>query len=89
MGDCSCGIPEGAVVLNVLHIVEYLDPKDGDLYKLDLSTGGDGDDLPISKYLELCEWGRMIAVAPIVADMVRDYVFGDDDDGNEEETAEI
>jgi hypothetical protein len=89
MDNCSCGIPDNAVVLNVLHIVEYLDP-DGDIYKLDISVGGDGDDLPTGKYMELAEWARMIATAPIIAEMVHDYVFGsDDDDGEEDETAEV
>ena len=87
--NCSCGIPDNAVVLNTLNIVEYLDPEDGDIYKVDLSYGSDGDDLPTGKYLELAEWARMIASAPILADMIHDYVFGDDDDGNEEENAEV
>jgi hypothetical protein len=87
MGDnCSCGIPDNAVILNQLHIVEFLDPNDGDIYKLDLSTGGDGDDLPTSKYFELCEWGRMMATAPIIADMVHDYIFQEDDGDGEEES---
>lgn len=90
MGDnCSCGIPDNAVILNQLHIVEFLDPNDGDIYKLDLSTGGDGDDLPTSKYYELAEWARMMASAPIIADMVADYVYGGDDDDGDQEEAQI
>lgn len=87
MDNCSCGVPENAIVLNQLHIVEFLDP-DGDIYKIDLSVGGDGEELPTSKYYELAEWARMMASAPIIADMVHDYVFGDDD-GDEDETAEV
>lgn len=90
MGSCSCGVPENAVVLNQLHIIEFLDPDDEDIYKIDLSCGGDGEDLPTSKYFELAEWARMMATAPLIAEMVHDYVFGPgDDDGEQEEEAEV
>lgn len=88
MDNCSCGVPEKAVILNQLNIVEFLDPDDGEIYKLDLSCGGDGEELATSKYFELAEWARMMATAPIIADLVHDYVFGEDEDGTEDETAE-
>ncbi len=72
------------MVLNQLIIIEYLDPEDGDIYKIDLSTGGDGDDMSTGKYYELAEWARMLASAPIIAEMVHDYVFQEEeDDGGE------
>lgn len=86
MGSCSCGVPETAVILNQLNIVEFIDSDDGEIYKLDLSCGGDGEELPTSKYFELAEWARMMATAPVIADMVHDYIFGGDDD--EDETVE-
>lgn len=88
MDNCSCGIPDNAVVLNTLNIVEYLDPEDGDIYKVDLSCGSDGDDLPTGKYYELAEWARMIASAPFIAEMVHDYIF-EGDDGDDDENAEV
>lgn len=63
-------MPPGAVILNELRIVEFLDPSDQEIYKLDLSCGGDGNDLATSKQLELAEWARLIATAPILADIV-------------------
>lgn len=75
---CDLDIPDKAVVLNILHIVEYLDPN-GEIYKTDLSVGGDGRDLDIGKQLELIEWARSFAVSPLIAEMVHDYVFGDED----------
>lgn len=80
----SCGIPRGAVILGQLHIVEFLDPEDGEIYKIDLSSDGDARDLPAGKYFELAEWARMMAAAPILADMASEYLYGEDDDGEDE-----
>ena len=81
--DDEYGVPEGALVLNQLHIVEYID-TDGELYKMDLSYSRDGGDLSSGKYFELCEWARMMAAAPLLADMVRDHVYyEEDEEGNE------
>lgn len=73
------GVPAGAIILNELHIVEFIDGDDGMVYKMDLSHSGD-DDLSSGKYFELCEWARMLAAAPHLAEMVRDYVYEEDED---------
>lgn len=75
---CNLDIPAGAVVLNQLHVVEYLDPN-GEIYKTDLSIGGDTRDLEMGKALELIEWARSFTVSPLIAEMVHDYVFGEED----------
>lgn len=81
--DCDCGIPEKAIVTGVLHVVEYIDEQ-GDTWKIDLSNDGSGSELSTAKYIELSEWGRMIATAPVLAEMVHslihDYVYGEGDD---------
>lgn len=82
-------IPDGAVVLSQLHLIEYLDPDDGTIYKLDLSCDGSGEDLSADKYFSLCEWARLIASAPILADMVGAELFGDDEDGTDDEISEV
>lgn len=79
MADEEYGVPEGALVLNQLHIVEYID-TDGELYKMDLSYSRDGEDLSSGKYFELCEWARMMAMAPHLADMIHDHVYGEEGD---------
>lgn len=68
--------------------MEYLDDE-GELWKIDLSCGGDGNDLATSKQLELAEWARMMTIAPIISDMVGSYLFGDEEDGGEEEISEV
>lgn len=87
MADCECGgIPKDAVILNTLTIVEYMDAE-GEIFKIDLSEDSAGEPLAYGKVLELAGWGRMINELPIVADMIRDFLI--DDDGEEEETAEL
>lgn len=77
---CDLDIPKGAVVLNTLHIVEYIDPTgDGEIFKVDLSSGGDGHDIGMGKMLELIEWARSFAVSPLIAEMVHDYVHEEND----------
>lgn len=74
-------LPEGAVVLNVLHIVEYMDAEDGEIYKEDFSHASDGSDLAMGKAFELIEWARSFTVSSMIAEMVHDYVFpGEDED---------
>lgn len=87
MSDCSCGIPDDAILMNVLHIAEYMDSA-GEIYKVDLSHDSSGEELLLGKAMELCEWARAIHTAPLIADLVHDFVFGDDD-GDEDETAEV
>lgn len=79
--DCECGIPDNAIILSQLHIIEYIDPEDGSIFKIDLSCDGTGEnELSTAKYFEMIEWARMLAQAPILADMVRDYVYEEDED---------
>lgn len=69
-------LPEGAVVLNVLHVVEYMDPDNEGIYKADYSHESDGSQLGMGKALELIEWARAFTISEMIADMVHDYVFG-------------
>lgn len=90
MSDCpECQVPENAVVLNRLHVIEYLDPEDSAVYKLDLSCDNTGEDLAPGKYFELAQWANLMASAPIIADMVGQYLFGEDEDGTDDETSEV
>ena len=78
--ECTCGgIPEGAVVTNVLEVEEYLHPETGELWRADFSHDSAGGDLDHGKLLELCEWARMMREAPILADMVCSYLHDDED----------
>lgn len=83
IADYSGHIPDDAVLMNVLHVVEYLNPEDGEIYKADLSHAADGDDLMIGKAFELIEWARMLTITPMIGELIHDFVYGDDD-GEEE-----
>jgi hypothetical protein len=90
MPDCpECQIPEGAVVLNKLLVVEYLDPEDDAVYKMDLSCDSSGQEMMAGKYFELAQWANLMASGPILADIVGSYLFGEDEDGGEEEISEV
>lgn len=80
-------LPEGVVILNELHIVEYMDP-DGEIYKQDFSRSGDDGDLSAGKAFELAEWARAITIAPMVAELVHDFVFGEGDEDDEAEVGQ-
>lgn len=77
--DHSSGVPEDAVVLSQLHIVEFMDSA-GELWKADLSCDESGNELPLAKALELSEWAKAIHTAPMIADIVHSYVFGEEDE---------
>lgn len=74
------GLPKGAAILNTLHVVEYLDPDDDAVYKMDLSCGGNGKDMDLGKQLEMIEWARAFALSDLLADMVHERIFGDGDE---------
>jgi hypothetical protein len=82
--DLTDYIPADAVILNVLRIVEFMG-ADGEIYRQDLSCSSDGEDLSMGKSLELSEWARMFTVSPMLGELVHDYVFGEDEDGGEDE----
>ncbi len=72
-------LPEGAVVLNVLHIVEYMAP-DGQIYKQDFSTASDDGDLELGKSFELIEWARAFTTTSMLMEMVHDYCHCEDEE---------
>lgn len=86
--DIAAHIPDDAVVLNVLRVVEYLTP-DGQIYRQDLSFGGDGDDLDPSVMGGLIAWAQAFNLFPMLAPMIHDYVYGDDDGDEDEEISEV
>jgi hypothetical protein len=77
-------IPDDAVILSVLHIVEYLDPN-GELVKADYSHDGADQELELGKVLELAEWAKAIAVMPLIVNMIED----EDDEDDEEKPAKV
>lgn len=88
MCKCDCSLPEGAVLLNELRIVEYFS-SDGEIWKIDLSHTNDGDDLVMGKALELAEWAKTLTVAPMIAEMVHSYMQeADEDDEDDDEDDE-
>ncbi|MBO0676844.1 hypothetical protein JRC04_05150 [Mycolicibacterium sp. S2-37] len=78
------GLPDKAVVLNQLHVVEYM-AEDGQIYHTDISKGSDGLDLELGKVLELAEWVKAMNLSPMYIEMVHDYITeeGDEDDDDE------
>ena len=75
---CQCGVPENAIVTNVLTVVEYMHPDTGELWKADYSHNSADEPLEFGKVMELTEWARMFAQAEIMADLVRDHLFYED-----------
>ena len=70
------------VILRELHIVEYMDESDGEIYKVDFSHDGTGNDLPLEGVIALAEWAKAVAMAPMIADLVFQFM---NDDGEEAE----
>jgi hypothetical protein len=76
--ECTC-IPEDAIITSVLHVIEWLDPETGETFKSDFSHDGAGEELDYDKILSLTEFARMVYQAPFLVDLVRQFVFGDDE----------
>lgn len=77
--ECTCGIPEDAIILNELRVVEYMDSADGEIWKIDLSRGSDGEDLSMGKAFELAEWAKTLTIAPMIAEMVYGFINAEGD----------
>jgi hypothetical protein len=83
MSDDFTGlIPEGSVVLNVLRIVEYMVPS-GEIFRHDLSYSSDGEDLDPGSASQLIAWAQAFNIFPMIAPMIHDYVYGDEEEGVE------
>lgn len=82
-------VPKSAIILNQLHIVEYFDVVDEEIYRMDLSSGSDGEDIAMGKQLELVEWARSFAVTPLIAELVHEYVFGESEDEDPDEEVSV
>jgi hypothetical protein len=76
-------IPESAVVLNVIRIVEYMD-EDGALQKQDFSYAGDGDEVPVGKALELIEWCRAFTLSGMYMAMVHEFILCSEDEDEDD-----
>jgi hypothetical protein len=88
MPDCpEFQVPPNALILNELRIVEYLEGDE--IWKMDLSCDGSGSEMFPGKYFELAGWAQMMAAAPVIAQMVSAELFGEDEDGGEEEISEV
>lgn len=75
--DFTAHIPEDSIILNVLRVVEYMVP-DGRIFKQDLSYSSDGEDLDTGKASELVMFASVVASFPLLADMLHDYVYGEE-----------
>lgn len=58
-------LPDGAVVLNRIEIVEYLD-ADGEYLTADLYWTVDGDIMPLTKKIGLLEQAKVAACIPMI-----------------------
>lgn len=89
--ECTCyGVPEDAIILRELHVVEFLNPADDAVYKVDFSHNGSGEDLPLGDVLELAEWIKAVAISPMIAGLIHEYVWsGEEEDPDEDEEVEV
>lgn len=76
----SYGIPPGAVILNELHVVEYMDPDDSEIYKKDISASGDGSELTFDKAWSLIGYAQSHTHAEFYAASIHDYVHEEEDE---------
>lgn len=65
-------LPDGAVMLNNLLVVEYMAP-DGHIYIESESYDTANEDIELPKVLELLEFVKAKAVAPMLAQLVAHY----------------
>lgn len=71
--ECTC-LGDGDVILRELRILEVLSAEDGEIYKIDWSNDGSGNPLEMADVLELAEFAKAMATAPLVADLVFGYM---------------
>lgn len=73
--ECTCGgIPDGAVVLNTVTIIEYMEPETGEIFKMDFSHDSSGQEIDHGKLLELLSWAKLLYEAPLMADLVMRFM---------------
>lgn len=81
-------IPAGAVITGHLIVVEYMDSDGGFHLKSECFATGN-EELPFGKTLELIEYAKVRAIAPILAEAVSgyfdEYEFVEYDDGEDED----
>lgn len=75
---CTC-VPEGAVVLRELCVVEYMMPDDT-IQAINYSHNGAGEELDIAGTLYLAEWAKAQVLAPLHAMAIAELVGDDEDD---------
>lgn len=80
----SVDLPKECVLLNQIHIVEYIGNEDGEIQKFAVCEGSDGTSMDIGKVLEMLEWCKAQELAPmqaeILAAMIREDYCEDEDD---------
>lgn len=69
-------IPEDALILSHLEISEYMD-ADGQLMTYWHAVDSDGEDLPLERMLKVFKTVEAMAMAPMLAAFVLDYIAGD------------
>lgn len=79
--ECTC-IPENAMIVAELRVLEYLDPETGEAWKADLSHDGSGGPLDPDKTNALAEWAKQVASIPMLAALMHE-MFCDHDEEEE------
>lgn len=59
-------VPEGAVVLNTIEIVEYLDAETGEYLTAERYWSHDDNGMPLVKKLGLLEQAKAVACIPMI-----------------------
>lgn len=72
-------VPDNAVILNELHVIEFMDP-DGEIRWVDMSKANDGSDLICGKRFELAERAKAIEIATWALDLMTEYADEGDED---------
>lgn len=72
-------LPEGSVLVSSLLVVEYMAP-DGHLYTESEAYDTAGEELDFAKTLELLEFAKAKAVAPMLAQLVARFCMEDNGD---------
>lgn len=74
--ECTCGggMPEDAIILNTVTIIEYMQPDTGEIFKMDFSHDSSGAEIDHGKLLELLSWAKLLYEAPLMADLVMRFM---------------
>lgn len=69
-------LPEKAVLLNQVHIVEYLG-EDGEILRHQMCATSDESEMDVERVLLLLEWCKAKQLAPMIAEIIADDIRAD------------